>query len=84
MLILENVYIILVTKIYLMKFAMKRAKEKKQKKLAIASAIMLMIGFISLILADDMNRLLISVVCLFLGLFLVALTSNESNRKKKV
>ena len=84
MLILENVYIILVTKIYLMKFAMKGIKEKKQKKLAIASVIMLMIGFVSIILADDMNRLLISVVCLFLGLFLLALTANESNRKKKV
>ena len=84
MLILENIYIILVTKIYLMKFAMNGIKEKKQKKLAIASAIMLMIGFVSLILADDMNRLLISVVCLFLGLFLLALTANESDRKKKV
>ena len=81
MLILGNIYIILVTKIYLMKFAM---KEIKEKKLAIASAIMLMIGFVSLILADDMSRLLISVVCLFLGLFLLALTANESNRKKKV
>jgi len=84
MLILENIYIILVTKIYLMKFAMNGIKEKKQKKLAIASAIMLMIGFVSLILADDMNRSLISVVCLFLGLFLLALTANESDRKKKV
>jgi len=84
MLILENVYIILVTKIYLMKFAMKGIKEKKQKKLAIASVIMLMIGFVSIILADDMNRLLISVVCLFLGLFLLALTANESDRKRKV
>jgi len=84
MLILGNIYIILVTKIYLMKFAMKEIKEKKQKKLAIASAIMLMIGFVSLILADDMNRLLISVVCLFLGLFLLALTANKSDRKKKV
>jgi Mn2+/Fe2+ NRAMP family transporter len=84
MLILENVYIILVTKIYLMKFAMKWIKEKKQRKLAITSAIMLMIGFVSLILAGDMNRLLLSVVCLFLGLFLLALTANESNRKRKV
>jgi len=84
MLILYNIYIILVTKIYLMKFAMKGIKEKKQKKLAIAIAIILMIGFVSLILADDMNRLLISVVCLFLGLFLLALTANESDRKKKV
>ena len=84
MLILENIYIILVTKMYLMKFAIKEIKEKKQKKLAIASAIMLMIGFVSIILADDMNRILISVVCLFLGLFLLALTANESNRKKKV
>jgi uncharacterized membrane protein YiaA len=84
MLILENVYIILVTKIYLMKFAMKGIKEKKQKKLAIASVIMLMIGFVSIILADNMNRLLISVVCLFLGLFLLALTANESDRKRKV
>lgn len=84
MLILENVYIILVTKIYLMKFVIKGVKEKKQRNLAIASTIMLMIGCVSLILADDMNRLLISVVCLFLGLFLLALTANESNRKKKV
>ena len=84
MLILENIYIILVTKIYLMKFAMKGIKEKKQRKLAIVSAIMLMIGFVSLILAGDMNRLLISVVCLFLGLFLLALTANESDRKRKV
>ena len=84
MLILENIYIILVTKIYLMKFAMKGIKEKKKRKLAIVSAIMLMIGFVSLILADDMNRSLISVVCLFLGLFLLALTANESDRKKKV
>ncbi len=84
MLILENVYIILVAKIYLMKFAMKGIKEKKQKKLAIASVIMLMIGFVSIILADNMNRLLISVVCLFLGLFLLALTANESDRKRKV
>ena len=84
MLILENIYIILVTKIYLMKFAMKGIKEKKQRNLAIASTIMLMIGFVSLILANDMNRLLISVVCLFLGLFLLALTANESDRKKKV
>ena len=67
-----------------MKFAMKGIKEKKKRKLAIVSAIMLMIGFVSLILAGDMNRLLISVVCLFLGLFLLALTANESNRKKKV
>jgi len=67
-----------------MKFAMKGIKKKKQKKLAIASAIMLIIGFVSLILADDMNRLLISVVCLFLGLFLLALTETESDRKRKV
>lgn len=84
MLLLENVYIILVTKIYLMKFAMKGIKEKKQRNLAIASTIMLMIGFVSLILANDMNRLLISVVCLFLGLFLLALAANELDRKKKV
>lgn len=84
MLILENIYIILVTKIYLMKFAMKGIKEKKQRNLAIASTIMLMIGFVSLILANDMNRLLISVVCLFLGLFLLALAANELDRKKKV
>ncbi len=84
MLILENIYIILVTKIYLMKFAMKGIKEKKQRNLAIASTIMLMIGFVSLILAEDMNRLLISVVCLFLGLFLLALAANELDRKKKV
>ena len=84
MLILENVYILLVTKIYLMKFTMKWAKEKKQKKLIIASAIMLIIGFVSLILADDMNRLLISVVCLFLGMFLLALAANNIDMKKKV
>jgi len=84
MLILENVYIILVTKIYLMEFVIKGIKERKQRKLAIASTIMLMIGCVSLILADDMNRLLISVVCLFLGLFLLALTANESDRKKKI
>ena len=63
---------------------MKGIKEKKQKKLAIASVIMLMIGFVSIILADDMNRLLISVVCLFLGLFLLALAANNLDRKKKV
>ena len=84
MLILENVYIILVTKIYLMKFAMKRIKEKKQKKIAIASAIVLMIGLVSLILANDMNRLLISVICLFFGLFLLALAANNLDMKKKV
>ena len=84
MLILENVYIILVTKIYLMRFAMKGVKEKKQKKLAIASAIMLMIGFVGLILADNMNRLLISVVCLFFGLFLLALAAYNLDMKKKV
>lgn len=67
-----------------MKFAMKGIKEKKQRNLAIASTIMLMIGFVSLILANDMNRLLISVVCLFLGLFLLALAANELDRKKKV
>jgi hypothetical protein len=83
MLILNNIYIILVTKVYLMKFAIKGIKEKKQKKLAIVSAIMLIIGFVSLILADDMNRLLISVICLFLGLFLLALAETESDRKKK-
>jgi len=81
---LENIYIILVTKIYLMKFAIKRIKEKKQKKIAIASAIVLMIGLVSLILADDMNRLLISVVCLFFGLFLLALAANNLDMKKKV
>jgi len=84
MLILENIYIILVTKIYLMKFVIKGIKEKKQRKLAIASTIMLMIGCVSLILADDMNRLLISVVCLFLGLFLLALAANDLDMKKKV
>jgi len=84
MLILENIYIILVTKIYLMKFAMKGIKEKKQKKLAIASAIMLIIGFVSLILSKDMNRLLLSVVCLFLGLFLLALVANNIDIKNKV
>ena len=84
MLILENFYIILVTKIYLMKFAMKGVKEKKQKKLAIASAIMLMIGFVGLILADNMNRLLISVVYLFFGLFLLALAAYNLDMKKKV
>ena len=67
-----------------MKFAMKRIKEKKQKKIAIASAIVLMIGLVSLILADDMNRLLISVVCLFFGLFLLALAANNLDMKKKV
>ena len=67
-----------------MKFAMKGIKEKKKRKLAIVSAIMLMIGFVSLILAGDMNRLLISVVCLFLGLFLLALTANESDKKRKI
>ena len=82
--ILDNIYIILVTKIYLMKFAMKWIKKKKHRKLAIASAIILMIGFVSLILANDMNRLLISVVCLFFGLFLLALAANISDIKKKV
>lgn len=64
-------------------FALRGIKEKKQIRLAIASSIMLTIGFISLILADDMNRLLLSVVCLFMGLFLLALATNDSNWKKK-
>ena len=67
-----------------MKFIMRGIKEKKQKKIAIASAIMLMIGFVSLILAEDMNRSLISIVCLFFGLFLLALAANNLDRKKKV
>ena len=67
-----------------MKFAMKSIKEKKQKKLAIASAIMLMIGFVSLILTDDINRLLISVVCLFFSSFLLALAANNLDMKKKI
>lgn len=64
-------------------FALRGAKEKKQLRLVVASSIMLTIGFISLILADDMNRLLLSVVCLFMGLFLLALVTTDSNWKKK-